>query len=281
MMHQLLMLNHKSQWTQYTIVMHMINLNRTGQNNKELIVIDSSSKANCYLIKSNNRYLAIETGCAWNKVEFYSDFNVKSIDCALISHIHGDHSKYCEEFVNKGFPVYAELKTALQLEEKYKVHVHGISGSVLNKIYGGYIISLFGVPHENIDNSAFIIQFPDGERLFYATDFEYIPHSVKSWNINHFLIGINRTEEIPEYAEAREHRIRGHSNLETVEEFLSMSITNACKSVTACHLSSIYADPDKVMNGLHEVCGDCVNINIARKGRKYNLDERRWYPLTQ
>ena len=139
------------------------------------------------------------------------------------------------------------------------------------RICGTYVVTPFLLPHENIPNTAFIIQFPNGEKMLYATDFMYIPFSVASWDINHFLVAVNHTMDIPEGTEAREHRIKGHSSLETVKDFLRSSMTDKCKTVTACHLSGTYSDEDLILRELTELCGDNVQVSIARKGETIDL----------
>lgn len=166
--------------------------------------------------------------------------------------------------------MYSNDYTADFLTKKTGNQVIALKNKTLFR-FGQYGIVTFDVPHEDIPNSAYIIIYEDGTKLFYSTDFEYIPFTVKTWNINHFLIAVNHSEEIPPDDEAREHRLRGHSSLEVVKDFLKASMTDACKTVTACHLSGKYADAERIERELREVCGENVAVNIARKGMRINL----------
>lgn len=224
-------------------------------------VIGSGSDGNCYLVEHDNHYIALDCGCRWIDVLKACDFSPFMIDCCLLSHAHTDHSSHCKDFAKNGIPVLSNNSTSKQLKLGRKWQE-----KVLIAVRDRYKIVHFSIPHEDVANSAFLIEFSDGQRMFYATDFEYIPYSLKSWHIDHFLIAVNHSEDIPEGANAREHRLRGHSSLDTVKTFLRESLTDNCKSVTACHLSQTYADPDRIYDELTEVCGENVKVSIAQKG---------------
>ena len=173
--------------------------------------------------------------------------------------------------MKNGITVYASDAVAKRIEEVNGEHIRCLQEKRGYRICGGYNVILFQIPHENVPNSAFLIDFPNGERLLYATDFEYVPFNLARWKIDHFLIAVNRSEEVAEDDMAMEHRIRGHSSLETVKDFLRTSMSDRCRTVTACHLSGEYADPDRILTELQELCGDDVKVSIARKGETITL----------
>ncbi len=234
-------------------------------------VVGSGSDGNCYLVEHDGKFLALDAGCKWFDVQLASGFRTADIQACLVDHRHFDHCRYIKDFLKFGIPVYSNDRTAADLLEITGEHVRCLRYGVKTRISGGYIVVPFPVPHEDVENSAFLIEFPNGERLLYATDFEYIRYNLASWKINHFLIAVNHTEEIPEDAHAREHRYRGHSSLDTVKDFLKTSMTDACKSVTACHLSGEFADADKILTELKDLCGDRVQVDVADKGKIINL----------
>lgn len=235
-----------------------------------LHTIGSGSSGNCYLIENEGHFLALEAGCVWNKVMQACGYHISDIDACLVTHSHGDHAMYCSRFEGNGVPVYSNCETVDELNVRIRCKLRK---NRQTSISGGYKVIPVSVPHEDVPNSAFIIDFPNGERMFYATDFEYIPVTLKTWNVNHFLIAVSRTDDIPEDASAREHRIRGHSTLAVVKEFLEKSITSDCKTVTACHLSGTYADPVLIQKELQELAGDHVKVSISETGKSINLSE--------
>ena len=238
----------------------------------KLITVGTGSKGNCYLIEKDGYYIALDAGCPWKNVLIGCGFDIDPLEICLISHIHRDHCSCVREFVRNGIPCFANEETSGALNSLYGDYVHPLKNKTMfSTVFEKYRFIPFYVPHEETQNSAFIIIWEDGTKLFYATDFEYIPFTVKSWNIDHFLIAVNHSEEIPEDAEAREHRLRGHSSLETVKRFLELSVTDNCKSVTACHLSGEYADPDRIQTELRSILGNNIQVNIARRGETINL----------
>ena len=238
----------------------------------KLITVGTGSKCNCYLIEKDGYYIALDAGCTWKNVLKGCGFSVGALDACLITHVHLDHCSYCVDFVKNGIPCYADEDAACALSLVFRTHIYRLKDKKMFSVCSGrYRVFPFQVPHEETHNSAFIIIWEDGTKLFYATDFEYIPFTLKSWNIDHFLIAVNHSEEIPEDAKAREHRLRGHSSLETVKKFLELSVTDNCKSVTACHLSGEYADPDRIQTELRSILGNKIQVNIARRGETIDL----------
>ena len=230
--------------------------------------VNTGSKGNCYLVDDGNGILALDAGCRWKDVQIACGFMTSGIEACLISHEHGDHANYCRDFNRNGIPVYSNDRTAARLLEDTGEHIRCLPTNKQKRILGGYLVIPFEVPHENITNTAFLIQFRNGERMLYMTDFEYCPFNLAKWKIDYYLIAVNRTMDIPDTAEAREHRIRGHSSLDTVKDFLRTSMTDNCKAVVACHLSGTYADEDVVQEELQKLCGKSVKVSIAHKGEK-------------
>lgn len=237
----------------------------------KLITVDTGSRGNCYLVEYDGKLLALESGVSWRNVQLACGFQTSRLVACILSHEHGDHCKYYKDFVKNGITVYAEDQVAKRIMEVNGEHIRGIRVKHQTRIVGGCILVPFEIPHENIPNFAYLIDFPNGERLLYATDFEYIGFNLSRWKINHFLVAVSRTEDIPDDVEARDHRIRGHSSLETVKDFLRVSMSDRCKTVTACHLSGSFADENKILNELQEICGDSIKVSIAHKGETIDL----------
>lgn len=199
------------------------------------------------------------------------DFMPSKIDCCLCTHAHSDHVRYYKDFVRNGIPVYSNDVTAKHMEEAYGEYVRCLQEKRISIVKSSYAVIPIMVPHENVANSGFIVTFSDGQMMFYCTDFEYIPVTLRTWDIEHFLIAVNHSEEIPEGTHAREHRLRGHSSLDTVREFLKLSISEKTETVTACHLSEEYADPNRIAVGLATTCGENIKVSIAHAGETINL----------
>lgn len=180
-----------------------------------------------------------------------------------------DHSKNAKNYLHNGIDVYSNQEVAEKirgvkcLKEKSAVRM------------SGWKVIPFIVPHthntgEECLNYAYLIE-KNGEKLLYMTDWMYCRYDLSPLNINHFLIAINYTELDAEEAGKNNHVLHGHSSLETALKFLKTSMTDACKTVIACHLSSRNADESKIVRELTELVPETVNVVIAKKGMTLTL----------
>ena len=233
---------------------------------KLITVSTGSDRGNCYLLESNGRYVALDCGARWKDVLVACGFAVYGIKAAFLSHRHKDHSAHARDFIKSGIPVYTNAESAKKL--------NGSSICRANKkeVYwnNDWFIP-FEVPHTDNDgdtpcqNYAYIIQF-NGERVLYITDWMYCEYVLEKFNINHFVIAINYSDEISEH-----HVLNGHSSLETAVKFLEASMTDACRSISICHVSERNADPDLILETIKQLAGNKVNVNICHKGEVISL----------
>ena len=143
---------------------------------------------------------------------------------------------------------------------------------------GSYRITPFYLPHDGTPNFGYLIDLPDDAgRLLYATDFEYIPYSFKSLRINHFILECNHIAELTDKTEAKyAHSIRGHSELETVKEIIKANKTPDMRNIILCHLSGEWSDSDRMKSEIQEVAGKWVTVDIAEKGKAWELSLFPW-----
>ena len=104
----------------------------------------------------------------------------------------------------------------------------------------------------------------------YMTDWMYCPFDLSKFNINHFILAVNYTDLDTEEGKSG-HVLRGHSSLETTVDFLKTSMTDACKSISLCHLSERNADENLILDTTKKLAGGKVNVNICKKGEVINL----------
>lgn len=237
-----------------------------------LNVVATGSSGNCYFIRDGTCYLCLDCGesVKIQDIRKGCDWNVNAIDGVLITHRHSDHLPKVKNFLHSGIMCYSNDETQEFVEITQGEVITGLAEKKLAQIADWKVLPYY-VPHEDIPCFAYLIRTPSGEKVFYMTDFQYSPVTLKNIGINHFLIACNRTDDIPDDAEARFHRIRGHSSLNVVKEFLEASMTDECKSVTVCHLSGLYANAGLILDELRFLCGEKIKVNIARKGLKLEL----------
>lgn len=100
----------------------------------------------------------------------------------------------------------------------------------------------------------------------YMTDWMFCPFNLAKFNINHFIIAVNYSDEISE-----RHVLNGHASLNTAVEFLKTSMTDSCKSISICHVSDRNADENLILEKIKQLAGSQVNVNICHKGEVISL----------
>lgn len=174
--------------------------------------------------------------------------------------------------MNAGIQIYTNDETVES--------VNTISGELMiglpekkSKDIGSFRVTPFYVPHDKTPNFAYLISHEECGRLIYATDFSYLPFTFKNMRINHFLIECNHLDESPEQDSFKfEHSIRGHSSLSTVKEIIRVNKTASLRTITLCHLSEGWGNPEVMQKEIQDVAGDDVLVQIARPGLDVDLN---------
>ena len=60
----------------------------------KLKVLGSNSAGNCYILENDKEALIVEAGIDFRNVKKALGFNLSKVSGAIITHQHGDHSKY-------------------------------------------------------------------------------------------------------------------------------------------------------------------------------------------
>ena len=140
---------------------------------------------------------------------------------------------------------------------------------IQTKQFGNFKVTCFDVPHDGVKNRGFLIEC-DGEKLLYATDFEYIPYNFKKQRIDHLLIECNYIAEFVETdAVNKDHVFRGHAELQTTLGVIEANKTDNLKNVILAHLSTQNCDGNKIIEEAKKVCS--CPIEIAQKGIEIEL----------
>lgn len=236
----------------------------------KLTCLGSGSDGNSYVLEQNGSRIILDVGKPWKEVLKACEYDVFSIEAALITHEHGDHAKYIKDFHKAGIPIFGNLST----KEKFHCVRTLATGRRVDVGNGWYVIP-FEVPHTHGDgtacqNYAYLIE-RNCERILYMTDWEYCKYRLSKFNINHFLIAINYTDLEDDGQGGIHHVMQGHSSLDTALEFLRVNVTDNCRSVIACHVSERNGDELKIMEGLVNTAPTVRTLAVAKKGTTYQL----------
>ena len=86
-----------------------------------LSVLASSSSGNGYLLHNKGEALILECGVRFSTVKKALDFNTRIINGALVSHSHGDHSKYLKSYLDAGITVLSNESVFEGQDAKYAI----------------------------------------------------------------------------------------------------------------------------------------------------------------
>ena len=239
-----------------------------------LIVCNSGSDGNTYLLNSDESCVVLDCGVDLKTVKKCLGFKVRHIKFALCTHIHKDHSKYILEYLMMGIKVYMPK----QVKELYKYDSCAISIEPMQKTkVDDFLITPFEVPHdEDVTCYAYIIENESIGKLLYMTDCMYCKYNLKNLRINHFLCECNYSKDLVDenYDMSLRNRVlRTHIELETVKEFVKANKSNALRNVILCHLSSNNANAEEMVAEVKKVAGTSVNVDYAEKGKEWELNE--------
>lgn len=232
-------------------------------------VIGSSSKANGYIITSNNAQLIVELGCDFNKYLEALNYDTMLVSGCISSHCHQDHLNptTAKKIARLGLTIYGNKSVAqaadgiaLQPKKNYKI--------------GAFTVNGFPLQHR-VENFGYIITCPDGTRILFATDAKCIPYRFK--NINVYMIEANHDDETVIENMAKEepmyNRFDDHMGIEDCIAFLDQSFPlGSCRYILLIHPSSLNARPSEYIRQLKDRYG-FENVDVASAGMVVDVTE--------
>jgi len=231
----------------------------------KLHVLGSNSSGNGYILISNSQILIIECGCPLMMLKKTLKFDLSKIVGSIVSHAHGDHSKYITEYMKSGIPVFSlkEVGSNRTVE----------AGQTFN--IGEFKIIAFDV-HHDVPCLGFLINHPEMGTLLFATDTSFL--SKRFTELNHILIECNYKQEILNdnlwngvINNLRFERTkRTHMSLEICIDTLNANDLTAVQNIVLIHLSPQNSDAELFKNKVMETTGKPVFI--ARKDLVIDLN---------
>lgn len=170
-----------------------------------------------------------------------------------------DHSKSADKLRNMGMPMFEPYKDQNQVFKNM-----------------GFYAKAFPLDHNGTENRGIYLMTPSGEKIIYATDFEFIRYKFGKLGINHFILECNHMDDIDKGLNEGKytHVLRGHSSLSVVKEFLKVNKTDKLKTVILCHLSDTNSNPTIMQNEVQEIVGEGVKVFVAERGMKIHVYEQ-------
>jgi len=220
----------------------------------ELIVVGSSSDGNGYVLQNDDEALIIECGRPFSEIKKAVGYNISKIVGAVVSHEHGDHAKYLNQY-----------------ERLYPIFSPALGKGRKSATFGNFKIYSFPVVHD-VDCYGFYIEHPDMGRLVFATDTQYVKYCFRNLRLNHIMIECNYQVGRFEALSAKsEHVISGHMSEQAAMEFVEANCTEALRTVLFVHLSNESADWEEVTEDLQKMAQNRFKTYVAYSGLKVEL----------
>lgn len=213
-----------------------------------LLINGSSSAGNGYaLCAESGDILLIEAGIKARKTIKAIDYQTSKVVGCLVSHSHGDHAKYANDYARYGIPIATnsdvmEKKfidpTLFRLVEEGKTYA-----------FGSFQVAPFNVKHD-VPALGFLVRHKECGVVLFATDCTTLPFRFPS--VSHFIIEANYSDEIvdrniqegiePYFRKQR--LLQTHMSIENTISSIRSCNPSKAKTITLIHLSSLNADPD-------------------------------------
>lgn len=235
----------------------------------KLIVVGTGSSGNGYILTNGKESLLIEAGMPLKDVKKALDFNISSIHGCLISHSHGDHSKYAKDYIKNGIKVYSSFETISEIG----CVGHSLeSGSIY--YHGSFIISPFVLKHD-VKCFGYMIYHKEIGKLIFATDTSYIPYTFKE--VSTWLLECNYDTEIIDEKTAdhelnlslRNRITSSHLSLSSVKKILISQNLSLTTSIVLLHMSDSNSDENKFVDEIQSTFG--IKTYSAKNGLEIQL----------
>ncbi|HCY40402.1 MAG TPA: MBL fold metallo-hydrolase [Prolixibacteraceae bacterium] len=241
----------------------------------KLKVLGSSSKGNSYLlVSSTGQTLAIEAGVRLNEVKQAIGFDTSNIVGCLVSHEHGDHAKYIDQFCGAAIDVFTSEGTANCFKAHHRLH---LLQSGVQKTIGEFKILPFDVVHDASEPFGFLINHPESGNILFLTDTFYSEYTFP--NLSNIILEVNYDLEILERnistgrlsPSIRGRVITNHMSLQTAKELLSANDLSKVNNIILIHLSDGNSHAENFKKDIEVATGKTVTI--ADAGTEINLNK--------
>ena len=227
-------------------------------------ILASGSKGNLYTVSDGQTKILIEMGLPIKKIKKLLNYDLKSVDFALLSHGDGDHSEAAKDIMRAGIDLYTSHETA---------GILGLSGHRLKALKhkeltkaGTFQILPLESHHDCAGSFCYLLYSEKTkEKLFFATDTVYLKYVLTG--VTYYMVEANYSRAILDenfesgvIAPFLKDRItESHFEIGNVKEFFMNQDLSKCKKIYLIHLSDTNADPKLFEKEIRMVTGKPVH----------------------
>lgn len=233
-----------------------------------LIILNSGSAGNCYILEGLTQSLIIECGVSFKEIKQALDFNLDKVAGCLVSHEHLDHCKSVKDVVAAGLNVYASDGTLAAMKMGAERRAWRLFNQTPKKI-GEFTVMGFNVKHDAKEPFGFIITHPECGNVLFITDSYYVQY--KFPNLNNIIVEANYCSEIVNerlienniHGKVRDRVIESHMSIKTCKELLQANDLSKVNNIVLIHLSDGNSDAASFKSQVEQLTGK--NVHIASK----------------
>lgn len=220
-------------------------------------VLESGSKGNCTLVKSETACLCFDCGGPKRVIQegFQSiGLEPSSCDALFLSHGHSDHIKNVKMFPD--IPIYASFEVQSVRDERLMTPYEPI-------VIGDITVTPLALSHDFEGTIGYVIE-QGNEKLVLVTDTGYISQTNLSYIVNadYYILESNHDPDLlmrtgrPMYVKARILSDSGHLNNQDAAKTLCACITGRTKDILLAHLSAEANTPQLAEQTLLDVLAE-------------------------
>lgn len=240
----------------------------------EFKIVESSSKGNSYILDGKNSALLIECGVTFKKMQRMIGYQIKKIDGCLVTHEHGDHTKFANQFVGRGIKIYGSKGTI----DKLNINSPKMIPIENNRVFGvgEFDIMPFDVRHPAEEPFGYLISHPELGKALFAIDTFYIPYRFN--DLNHIFVEANYEQAMIDYNVeqgmlhplVRKRTMSGHMEINTLLDMLRSNDMSSVQEIVLLHLSNMNSNKDSFINQVETATG--VPTVVAEKNTVVDLN---------
>jgi len=241
-----------------------------------LTILGSSSSGNSYILHNDKEALIIECGIRFSEVKQTLNFDITKVVGCLITHEHGDHSKYVNDVLNCRIMVFASSGTIKGMKLKTSIQPIAVESEKQFGI-GNFKILPFRTKHDCNEPLGFLISHQEIGTMLFATDTYYLPFTFSG--LTNILLECNYSDEILNeniqkgivHPALRDRTMLSHMSLKTCIKTLQANNLSKVNNIILIHLSSRNSDEIYFQKIVSEKTGK--NVIIAKKGLEIEFNK--------
>jgi len=242
----------------------------------KLSILGSSSSGNGYILQNRSEAIMIEAGMRFKVVEKAVDYEIHKIKGCLISHSHGDHSKYVSQVAASGIDIYASKGT---------IDALSLSGRKIKQCkeleqfnVGNFLVTPFLIVHDAPEPLGFLINHPESGNVLFLTDTWFTQYNFP--DLSNIIIECNYEDDILQknVDSGRIHKSvydrvkQSHMSLSTLKRLLKANDLTSVNNIVLIHLSSNNSNETLFKQEIESVTGKTVTI--AKSGIEIEFNKQ-------